>query len=156
MISGRLPSSCALVALAALLPTLLTGCSLAGLVFGSIADEAAGKGTANRLVTVRPGTSVTMWLTDGSRLHGRFLGSRDSISEAPPSVRSSGVKRTAGALHAVILLGTDRGVRQVPIDDVSRVSVPVKRGTVIGLVSGVVMDGLILLAVARSSTMYHY
>jgi hypothetical protein len=151
MMPRRLLPSIALVALAVLVSSSLTGCTAIGFGVGAMVDSTVGKGSANRLVTVRPGTSVTIWLNDGRRLHGRFLGSRDSISESPVSAPPRGNNATSQSLRSVVLLGTDRGIRQIPIGEVRRVSVPVMRGKVLGLVTGLTVDVLFLLAIAAAA-----
>lgn len=129
-----------LVALAALLSAPLTGCTAIGFGVGAIVDSSVGKGSVDRLATVRPGTRVTMWLNDGRSLDGRYLGRRDSLSETPDSTRTAVNDGAAGSLREVILLGTDEGVRQVPSGEVRRVSVPVVSGKVIGLLTGLAVD----------------
>lgn len=139
----------ALVVLGALTAMQLTGCTAIGFGVGALADMSSGKGTAGRLVTARTGTRVTMWLRDGRRLNGRFLGSRDSLSTSLP-VRPIGGVGASAPLRAVLILDTQQGVQQIPVQDVTRVSVPVARGKVIGLVSGLAVDGVMIFAIVSS------
>ena len=144
-------ASLALVVLGALISIQLTGCTAIGFGIGALTDRANGKGTANRLVTVHTGTSVTMWLRDGRRLDGRFLGSRDSLSETPLTQQPIGDAGSAPPLRAVLLVGTNRGIQQILTQDVSRVSVPVMHGKVIGLISGLALDALFVYAIYQAA-----
>ena len=140
--------SLALLILWTLATIQITGCAAIGFGVGTLVDMSNGKGPANRLATVHTGRRVTLWLRDGRRLHGQFLGSRDSLSETPSPVRPIGGERSVAPIRAVLLLGTSHGIQQIPIQDVRRVSVPVVRGKVIGLISGLTMDALILVLLA--------
>jgi hypothetical protein len=137
--------SLALVILWALTSIQLTGCTAIGFGVGALADMSSGKRSADRLVTVHTGTRVTLWLRDGRKLHGQYMGSRDSLSESPALERPIGGERSMARPGTVLLLGTSHGIEQIPIQDVSRVSVPVARGKVIGLVSGLAVDGVLLV-----------
>ena len=135
----------ALIVPAALATFQLTGCTAINFGIGALVDTAAGKGPPSRLVMVKPGTSVTMWTNDGRKLHGKFLGSQDSLGgEAPVYAQASVNSYSAVPLRGILNLRTDRGVEQVPIQDVRRVSVPMARGKVIGLVTGVAADGMMI------------
>lgn len=135
----------ALVVLCALTSIQLTGCTAIGFGIGALSDMSNGKRTPDRLDTMRTGTGITLWLRDGRKLRGRFLGSCDSLSESSPPVRPTSGDQSGAPLRAVLLIGTGHGVRQIPIQDVSRVSVPVARGKVIGLFTGLSVDTLMFL-----------
>ena len=60
-------------------------------------------------------------------------------------MRPNGGEQSVAPLRAVLLLGTFHGIQQIPIQNVRRVSVPVARGKVIGLLTGLSADTLMLL-----------
>jgi len=137
--------------LCALASIQLAGCTAIGFGVGALVDMSNGKGGADRLSTVATGTTVTIWLRDGRVVHGQFQGSADSLSENPPPPAPGGGKQSATPLRAVLLLGTSQGTQQIPVQNVSRVSVPVARGKLIGFLSGLGVDVLLLLVI-RAAT----
>ena len=134
----------ALIVSGALTSIHLTGCTAIGFGVGAMVDSANGKQTAGGLSRVRTGTDITMWLRDGRKLHGQFLGSRDSLSETPLPTEPTGGKRTVAPVRAVVILGTKSGTQQIPIQDVDRVSVPDARGKTIGTLIGLAGDALLI------------
>ena len=139
----------AALALVAITALLMTGCTAIGFGVGALVDRSEGKGPATRLAPVHTGSRVTLWLSDGRRLEGRLLGSRDSLSEIPPSAASIRRELPNVPLRAVLLMGTNRGVEQIPIPDVTRVSVPVAGGKVAGSISGLALDVCMLFVFAQ-------
>jgi len=137
-----------LVLLCALTSIQVTGCTAIGFGIGSLTDMSSGKRTPDRLAAVQTGTRITLWLRDGRKLHGRFLGSSDSLSENPSPTRPNGREASMAPLGAVLLIGTRHGIQQVPIQNVRRVSVPVARGKLIGLLGGLSVDLLMILLFA--------
>lgn len=73
------------------------------------------------------------------------MGSRDSLADSASPVQANPAERPAAPLGAVLLLGTSRGIQQIPVQTVRRVSVPAARGKVIGLLSGATLDSVMLL-----------
>jgi len=173
----------ALVLLCALTSIQLAGCTAVGFGLGSLIDMSSGKRTPDRLMPVRTGTRITLWMRDGRKLHGRFMGRRDSLSQTDPPAAPSAADPSAAPnavdslaapnavdspvtagkpvapnaaapnaagtpvakLNPVLLLDTNHGIQSIPIQDVRRVSVPVARGKVIGLITGLSFDGLMML-----------
>jgi hypothetical protein len=154
--SGHRLVPLALVVLCALTSIQLTGCTAIGFGVGALSDMSNGKRTPDRLDTMRTGTGITLWLRDGRKLHGRFLGSCDSLSESSPPVRPTSGDQSGAPLRAVLLIGTGHGVRQIPIQDVSRVSVPVARGKVIGLFTGLSVDTLMFLLFLAALSQFNF
>jgi len=186
----------ALVLLCALTSIQLAGCTAIGFGLGSLIDMSSGKRTPDRLTGVRTGTRITLWLRDGRKLNGRFLGTRDSLSQADPTAAQITADTLAAPVaadtpaapvaadtpaapvaadpsaaphaadppaapnaagppvvrHAVLLLDTNHGIQRIPAQDVRRVSVPVARGKVIGLVTGLSFDGLMLLLLIAAAS----
>lgn len=132
------------VALGTLATLLLTGCTAVGFGVGALSDMSSGKQTVGGLANVRTGTSVTMWLRDGRKLHGQFLGCRDSLSATPLPVPTDTEMGTFVPFRAVVVLGTRSGPEQIPMDLVERISVPVHRGKLIGTVVGILGDALVI------------
>ena len=126
--------------------TLINGCTAVGFGIGAMTDEAGGKGPPSRLAGVRSGVEITMWLTDGRKLHGVYRGNRASSGEAASSA-PAGVDLPGPPPGAVILLETKKVVQEIPASTVYRVSVPVAHGKVIGGLIGLVLDAAIVLAV---------
>jgi hypothetical protein len=146
-------SPLALVILCALAPILLSGCTAIGFGIGALADMSSGKQTPDRIGPLQTGTRITLWLNDGRKLQGRYLGSSsDSLSETPAPVEPAGGEPSVVRPRAVLLLGTSEGTQRIPTQDVQRVSVPVVRGKVIGLLTGLVLDavGILMLVLALS------
>ena len=116
------------------LSILLSGCTALGLVVGSIADQSAGKGNADRLLSVGQGTRVTVWLNDGSKMHGKIMG-------------FTGLPRTPGEPlprflppGSGIVLQVQSTQRTIPAADVRRVSVPYYTAKWIGTAGGLLID----------------
>lgn len=114
------------------------GCTAVGFGLGALVDADSGKGSAARLNDVHPGRNVTVWLRDGRRVQGRYLG-REPVTPAPDLDPFS-------AAAGTIMLQTESETMRVAAGDVDRVSVPVTKGKVMGMVLGLAIDALILFA----------
>jgi hypothetical protein len=145
LISRRALAAPVLLSLAIL--TAINGCTAVGFGIGAVSDATSGKGPPSRLVGVRTGVEITMWLTDGRKLHGVYRGNRapsgEAVTLAQPAFRDA-------IPDAVILLETPEGVQEVPVGSVSRVSVPVAKGKVTGALIGLGLDAIVALAAAAS------
>jgi len=132
-----------------------TGCTAIGFGVGALSDMSNGKGPPGRLVGVRSGTQVTVWLLDGRRLEGRYLGNHEPGTEAAALGQPAGAHSFATPSPAVILLERRGEVQRVPVEDVRRVSVPFARGKKVGLLVGAGLDGIgvFLFYQAASSTL---
>jgi hypothetical protein len=128
------------VALGALASLLLAGCTAVGFGVGALYDMQGGKRTVGELASVRTGTSITMWLRDGRKLDGEFLGCRDSLGATPLTAPTDVERGSFVPLRALVVLGTQSGPQQIPIDLVERISVPVVRGKVVGTLVGLLGD----------------
>jgi hypothetical protein len=148
---GRRSFSFAPVALGALASLLLAGCTAVGFGVGALADMSSGKQTVGGLADVRTGTSVTMWLRDGRKLHGQFLGCRDSLSAKPLPAPTEAELGIRVPFRAVVVLGTRSGPEQIPFDLVERISVPVHRGKWIGTVVGILGDAFVVFVAWMAS-----
>ena len=123
---------------------VLTGCTAVGFGIGALSDMNNGKQSVGAFANVRTGTDVTMWLRDGRKLHGQFLGCRDSLSSTTLPMPADSELGKLVPFRAVIVLGNESGTQQVPIDLVERISVPVHRGKWIGTVVGICGDALLV------------
>jgi len=128
--------------------TAINGCTAIGFGIGAVIDETGGKGPPSRLVGVRSGVEITMWLTDGRKLNGVYRGNRASNGEAATLVQPVFRDAIPGA---VILLETREGVQEVPVSSIWRVSVPVARGKVTGALIGLSLDAIVALAAIAAS-----
>jgi hypothetical protein len=149
LIPRRALAAPVLLSLAILASITCNGCTAIGFGIGAVIDETSGKGSPSRLVGVRTGVEITMWLTDARKLSGVYRGNRAPNGEAATLVQP--VFRDAipsAALHesAVILLETREGVQEVPVSSIWRVSVPVARGKVTGALIGLGLDAIVVLA----------
>jgi hypothetical protein len=115
------------------------GCTAVGFGVGALVDAGSGKGSAARLNDVHPGRNVTVWLHDGSRAEGRFLG-REPVTPAPD------LDPFSAAAGGAILLQTKSETMRITAGDVDRVSVPVYKGKVTGMVIGLAIDALVFFA----------
>lgn len=136
----------ATVALGVLVSVVLTGCTAVGLGVGAVADWSHGKKPVEGLSGLRTGTNVTVWCSDGRKLDGRYLGCRDSIVAPPVPVPTAAELGAVVPLRAVVVLGTEAGAQQIPIETVTQVSVPVVRGKWIGFVLGALADAAVVYA----------
>jgi hypothetical protein len=145
MTPGRRLAPLALFLLCALTPIMLTSCTAIGFGVGALTDMSNGKRAPDKLGHVRSGTNITVWLRDGRKMDGQFMGSRDSVS-VPASPDTASADASSVAQHrTLLLLATNHGTREIPIESVKRVSVPVVRGKVIGLLYGAGIDTLMVL-----------
>jgi hypothetical protein len=142
----------------------IPGCSLIGFTGGAVSDMVEGKGHASRLLRVRSGVRITLWLVDGRKGNGVFEGAfaRDAASETEPVTPSNGADATrsgdvAGGAEGrasmpfdVVISYRDGVLDTIPAENIRRVSVPVARGKVIGTLVGVTIDALVVAAVAAS------
>jgi hypothetical protein len=126
--------------------TAINGCTAVGFGIGAVIDETSGKGPPSRLVGVRSGVEITMWLTDGHKLSGVYRGNRQSSGEAATPAQPAGTDALASPAGVVILLETREGVQEVPVSSVWRVSVPVAKGKVTGALIGFGLDAIVALA----------
>lgn len=129
---------------------VLTGCTAIGYSVGALADNSSSKRTVEELANVRTGTSITMWLHDDRRIHGQFLGCRDSLSSTPLPMPPASELGSRVPLRAVVVLGTEFGPQQVPSDLVRQISVPVNRGKWRGAAVGLLIDATIVVGLATS------
>jgi hypothetical protein len=123
----------------------IEGCTAIGFTLGAVADQAAGKGPATKLLEVKPGTSITVWSRDGTQRSGQFMGIagiQDSLL-----VIHAGQPTLTGARIRLVAHGSQI---EVPADSVTRVSVPVRRGKVTGALVGLAADAA-MVAVAAAS-----
>lgn len=124
----------------------LAGCTAIGFGVGAMVDMSSGKGPAIRLATVPNGRRVTLWLQDGREVHGRFLGTRDSLAtDVAADPQPDRWTAEGRGLRPVLLVSTHSGTEQIPAASVRRVSVPVMRGKVIGMLGGAAVDALMLV-----------
>ena len=123
-----------------------SGCTAIGFGAGALLDMNRGKGPASRLDGVRTHSRVTIWMRDGRKLNGMFLGKEESSAAAPTTAQLASVDSLAALPRTVILLETDRGTQKLPASDVSRVSVPVASGKVTGALVGLAVDIYYLIA----------
>jgi hypothetical protein len=137
--------------LAILAAITCNGCTAVGFGIGAVIDETSGKGPPSRLVGVRTGVEITMWLTDARKLSGVYRGSRASSGEAATSTQPSGADPLAAPPGTVILLETREGVQEVRVSSIWRVSVPVARGKVTGALIGLSLDAIVALAAIAAS-----
>jgi len=122
----------------------LPGCTAVGFGIGAVRDAVTGKGPASRLVGVREGTRVTIWMRDGRRLHGRFEG-----YSAPDSLLTMAAHATDATVtpsKSMLLLRTGPGVEKLDVNDVTRVSVPVATGKIAGSIIGLAADAAMIAA----------
>ena len=140
-------ASAVLVVLSVLASMQLSGCTAIGYGIGALVDRSDGRRMADPIVRVPTGTRVTIRLRDGRQLRGRFLGRRDASGATPSPAAAGGSGASAGSPPAVILLGTNQGTQQVPIEEVDRVSAQVTRGKLTGAIAGAALDALLLYAI---------
>ena len=134
-----------LVSVAFIASLSTTGCTALGFGIGAAIDVDRGKGTASRLESVHKGTKVTVWLRDGGRVSGRFLGydpGETAVSIDPPA--GSGSSPAPAGRH--VLLEMEHETRRILVADVDHVSVPVSSGKVKGLLIGASLDAIFVLA----------
>ena len=144
MIPGRRLAPLGLVLLCALTSIPLTGCTAIGFGIGALTDMSNGKRAPEKLGPIRSGTQITVWLRDGHKLDGQYMGRADSLSRDSTMTPASSADLTA--VHTPsLLLATNHGTREIPIEDVKRVSVPVVRGKLVGLAGGATIDVLMIL-----------
>jgi hypothetical protein len=98
---------------------------------------------------------VTIWMRDGRKLDGVFLGKEESSAATPTTAQLASADSLAALPRTVILLQTDQGAQKLPENDVSRVSVPVASGKVTGALIGLGLDitSLILAALAATESL---
>ena len=132
-----------LVVLAGMIGALaihIQGCTVLGFTAGALVDNLSGKGTADRLITVKRGTSITVWTKEPRKFTGRFLG----ISAAKDSLQGQPPWRITPDSH--IQLQTADETLVLLADSVVRVSVPVSSGKVVGTLAGIAVDGILIVA----------
>ena len=145
MIPGRRLVPLAFLLLCTLTSFSLTGCTAIGFGVGALVDMSNGKRAPDNLGPIRTGTDVTVWLRDGRKLDGQYMGRRDALSRDSTATPASSGDSTVAPARPSLLLATNNGTRQIAIEDVKRVSVPVARGKVFGLVHGATIDVLLIL-----------
>lgn len=141
-------------ALALLLSTSISGCSVMGFSLGALSDHAVGKGGPSHLLNARRGVHVTLWLNDGRKLTGVYEDvlpqqGMVAVTAASDSVVVSGYGAAASPTPPFtgIVLLTNSGERDtIPAGSVERVSIPNARGKVKGLIGGLVIDALLVAA----------
>ena len=146
------------VALALLLSTSISGCSVLGFSLGALSDHADGKGGPSHLLNARRGVHVTLWLNDGRKLTGVYedvLSQQGmvAVTAASDSVVVSGYGAAASPTPPFtdIVLLTDSGERDtIPAGSVVQVSIPNARGKVKGLIGGLVVDALLVAALVAT------
>ena len=144
MRAHRMIEGAAVLVLCAILASSIEGCTAIGFALGARADSRAGKGGPELLMKVKVGRPVTLFLRDGHKLEGRFLGwSRDS--EATSSAAASLPLRGKS-----VKLATRSGEVTIPAEEIARASVSVSRGKITGLLIGAAVDALAILAFIHS------
>ena len=136
MRARRVMEGASALVLCALLASSIEGCTAIGFAVGAGADSRAGKGGPEFLMEVKVGRPVTLFLRDGRKLEGRFLGwSRDSgaASSAADSLPLRGES---------VKLATRSGEVTTHASEIAMVSVSVSRGKVTGLLIGAAADAL--------------
>jgi len=133
-----------------------SGCTAIGFGTGALIDMGRGKGSASRLDGVRLYSRVTIWMHDGRKLDGIFLGREESSAAAAATTQLASVDSLVALPRSVILLQTDQGTQKLPGNDVSRVSVPVASGKVTGALVGLGLDiaAVILASLAAAETFH--
>jgi hypothetical protein len=121
------------------------GCAALGLGIGAAVDAGRGKGPVSRLLDVSHGRKVTLWLRDGSSVEGRYLGVEPAAVVAPAPDPDP-----AADAGATIVLQTKWETMRIAPGDVDHVSVPVSSGKKAGLLVGLTIDALVLLAAWQS------
>lgn len=145
MIPGRRLVPLAFLLSCALASLPLVGCTAIGFGVGALVDMSNGKRAPDKLGPIRTGTDITVWLHDGGKLDGQYMGRRDSLSRDSTAAPANVGDPSAAKAGPSLLLGTSQGTREIAMADVKRVSVPVARGKVFGLVHGATIDVLMIL-----------
>lgn len=136
----RVMKSATMLVLCIMLASAIAGCTAIGYAVGARADSRNGKGGLERLIQVKVGQPVTLFLHDGRKLEGRFSGwSRD------PGVASSAADSLPLRKESV-KLASGSGEVTVHPEEIAIVSISVNRGKVTGLLVGAALDALVLSA----------
>lgn len=134
-----------LLACVGALAVQVEGCTALGFTLGAFIDMENGKDSPERLVRVKPGTRITLWTADGGKHDGRFAGltgADDSLLVGPQPPLPDGAR---------IRIDGDLLQQSFRADSVTRISVPVVRGKVIGTLVGVAADVIILAVVVEAA-----